>query len=204
MTGTESWERRDAVAHRIDHQLKRRIDGRARLLRIEILLELGGSLDVREHRGVLRSLSKFSRAAMSATGIGESFDFFAVVAAVAPMVAPHSPQKSSLGSLEAPHLGQERSSDVPHFEQNLGPSRFSFPHFVQRMSAAGLSLRFQFLEQRLGVLQIRGVEALGEPVVDRRGQSILKIIAVRYKSVPPEGRYRSKRPKVRDAMNCPT
>ena len=48
----------------------------------------------------------------------------------------------------------------------LGPSRFSFPHFVQRMSAAGLSLRFQFLEQRLGVFQIGGVEALGEPVVD--------------------------------------
>jgi hypothetical protein len=79
------------------------------------MLELRGSPDVREQRGVLRSLSMFSRAAMSATRIGESFDLFAEAAAVAPMVAPHSPQKSSLGSLEAPHLGQERSSEAPHF-----------------------------------------------------------------------------------------
>ena len=37
-------------AHRIDHQLQRRIDNRARFLRIEILFKLGRSLDVGEQR----------------------------------------------------------------------------------------------------------------------------------------------------------
>ena len=39
------------AAHRVDHQLERGIDDRARLFRIEILLELGRSLDIREQRG---------------------------------------------------------------------------------------------------------------------------------------------------------
>ena len=36
--------------HRFDHQLQRRIDNRARLFGIEILLELGRAFDVREQR----------------------------------------------------------------------------------------------------------------------------------------------------------
>src|SRR5712691_9198487 len=48
--------------------------------------------------------------------------------------APQSPQKSSLGSFEAPQFGQERASAPPHFEQNLRPSRLSVPHFLQRIS----------------------------------------------------------------------
>ena len=39
--------------------------------------------------------------------------------------APHSPQKSSPGSLVAPQAGQAALSGLPHFAQNLRPSRFS-------------------------------------------------------------------------------
>src|ERR1019366_6563535 len=39
------------AAHRIDHQFQRGIDNRAGSLRIEILLEFGRPLDVREERG---------------------------------------------------------------------------------------------------------------------------------------------------------
>ena len=55
-------QREDAIArglhdisvvamHRGDHQLQCRIDDRARLLRIEVLLQFGRALDVREQRG---------------------------------------------------------------------------------------------------------------------------------------------------------
>ena len=55
-------QREDAVAgrlhdiavvtsHRVDHQLERRIDYRARFFGVEVLLELGRSLDVGEQRG---------------------------------------------------------------------------------------------------------------------------------------------------------
>ena len=54
-------QREDAVAgrlhdvavvamHRVDHQLERRIDDRARLLGVEVLHQLGRALDVREQR----------------------------------------------------------------------------------------------------------------------------------------------------------
>src|SRR5713101_6378622 len=56
-------------------------------------------------------------------------------AALAATAAPHSPQKSSPGSFEAPHRGHWRASATPHFEQNFRPSRLSVPHFEQRMLA---------------------------------------------------------------------
>ena len=39
------------AAHRVDHQLERGIDDRARFFGIEILLQFGRSLDVGEQRG---------------------------------------------------------------------------------------------------------------------------------------------------------
>jgi hypothetical protein len=36
---------------RVDHQLERRIDDRARLLRVEVLHQLGRALDIREQSG---------------------------------------------------------------------------------------------------------------------------------------------------------
>src|SRR5215472_17856892 len=46
---------------------------------------------------------------------------------------PHSPQKSSPGSLDAPHFGQRRASGPPHFAQNLRSARLSLPHLEQRI-----------------------------------------------------------------------
>src|SRR6516225_315397 len=43
---------------------------------------------------------------------------------------PHSPQNSSVGSFAAPHFEQERARALPHFEQNLRPSRLPTPHFA--------------------------------------------------------------------------
>src|SRR5215471_7947857 len=48
---------------------------------------------------------------------------------------PHSPQKSSPGSLDAPHFGQRRASGPPHFAQNLRPSLLSLPHLEQRINS---------------------------------------------------------------------
>src|ERR1700683_2344233 len=45
------------AAHRVDHQLERRIDDRARFFRIEILLELRRALDIGEQRGDRLSLA---------------------------------------------------------------------------------------------------------------------------------------------------
>jgi hypothetical protein len=56
---------------------------------------------------------------------------------------------------------------LPHYPQSFIPSGFSNPHLPQRMVAL-LSLRSdaQFVEQRLSVLQVGGIEAFGEPAVD--------------------------------------
>ena len=50
---------------------------------------------------------------------------------------------------------------LPHSTQNIAPAGFSVLHFAQ-----SIPLCPKFVEQRLGVLQIGGVEALGEPAVD--------------------------------------
>jgi hypothetical protein len=80
---------------------------------------------------VLRSPSRFSGAGVSATRIGESLDRAAEAVRAGPSAAAHSPQKSSPGSLEAPHCGHKRASGAAHLAQNLRPSRLSFPHFEQ-------------------------------------------------------------------------
>src|SRR5215469_5023445 len=96
------------------------------------------------------------RIAVSAAGCGLG------AAAVVDVVndAPHSPQNFSPGWLEAPHLEQATLSGSPQFAQNLRPSRLSLSHFEQRILFA------QLVQQRLSFLQIGGVEAFGEPVVD--------------------------------------
>ena len=68
--------------------------------------------------------------------------------------------------MAAPHFGQVATRGVPQFVQNLHPSRFSQPHFEQRISPPDERLNRQLIEQRLGVLQVGSVEAFGEPVVD--------------------------------------
>src|SRR5215469_1176788 len=76
----------------------------------------------------------------------------------------HSPQKRAAGEFSNPHFAQRCLNGAAHCSQNFSPSGFSAPHFEQRIATFALALVAQFLEQRLGVLQIGGVEALSEPV----------------------------------------
>src|SRR5712664_1982740 len=74
--------------------------------------------------------------------------------------APHSPQNFSAGSFSAPHDAHRAFRGAPHSAQNFRPSRFSAAQFEQRI------LRAQLVEHRFSVLEVGGVEALGEPAVD--------------------------------------
>src|SRR6516162_1758056 len=109
---------------------------------------------------VLRSPSIFSLTSVSATRIGGSLDSFAEAAEATPSEAPQSSQNLAIGELSAPHLVHRFDSGLPHSGQNFLPDVLSVPHLEQCMSVA------QFVEQRLGLFQIGGVEALGEPAVD--------------------------------------
>ena len=102
----------------------------------------------------------FSLASVSATRICESFDSFTEAAEATPSEAPQSSQNLAVGELSAPHLVHRFDSGLPHSGQNFLPDVLSVPHLEQRMSV------IQLVEQHLGVLQVGGVEALGEPVVD--------------------------------------
>src|SRR5215469_12863786 len=90
----------------------------------------------------------------------------AAAGTASPKAAPHSPQNLSSGWFVAPHLGQVTTSGAPQAAQNLRPSRLSLPHFEQRISPPDERLNRQLIEQRLGLLEVGGVKALGEPVVD--------------------------------------
>jgi len=109
---------------------------------------------------VFRSPSTFSAAGVSPTRIGESFGFFADGAGGFPSAAAHSPQNFAVGAFSYPHCAQRFLKGAAHSLQNFCSAGFSAPHAEHFMS------RTQLVEQRLGVLQVGGVEALGEPVVD--------------------------------------
>ena len=53
-----------------------------------------------------------------------------------------------------------------HSSHNFILSGFSNPHLPQRMIPYCLRSNAQLVEQRPGVFQVGGVEALGEPAVD--------------------------------------
>jgi hypothetical protein len=90
---------------------------------------------------VLRSPSNGAREASMLIRISGSAFFVGSVwtAGDGERDVPHSPQKSSPGSLAAPHFGQGRASGVPHFAQNLRPCRLSLPHIEQRISCPDYS-----------------------------------------------------------------
>src|ERR1700730_2647368 len=79
-----------------------------------------------------------------------------------PSALPQSAQNFAPGALSALQFEQRFDSGLPHSAQNFLPGIPSVPHFQQRI------LRSQLLEQRLGLLQIARVEALGEPAIDLR------------------------------------
>src|SRR5262249_16110836 len=106
-------------------------------------------------------ISLFSAAARSAAEPTAVVEFFAKLPGTrSESDAPQSPQKKFSLGFSAPHSRQRPPSRSPHLPQNFLFSGFSVPHFVQR------SLGSQFVEQRFGVLEVGGVDALGEPVVD--------------------------------------
>src|SRR5258708_34667080 len=83
-----------------------------------------------------------------------------------PTGVPHFLQNRAPGITGALQAGQTNSSFAPHPSQNAASSGFSWLHFVQ-----SIGLDTQLVEQRLCVLQVSGVEAFGEPVVDFSEQS---------------------------------
>jgi len=79
---------------------------------------------------------------------------------------PHSSQNFDPGWVVAPQFEHFVSSGAAQSLQNFAPSRFSVPHFAQRMSPRRLGLGLQFVQQCLRFLEIAIVEAFGEPAVD--------------------------------------
>ena len=115
----------------------------------------------------------FSLASVSAIRIGEPFDFFAEAAAATASGAPQSSQNLAVAEFSAPHFVHRLDSGLPHSGQNFLPDVLSVPHLEQRMSDA------QLIEQRLGVLKVGGVEALGEAIIDF-GEHRVGLIGVRF------------------------
>jgi len=74
--------------------------------------------------------------------------------------AAQLPQNFAVGGFSYPHFAQSFLKGAAHSLQSFCSAGFSAPHVGQFTSGT------QLIEQRLGTLQIRGVEALGEPVVD--------------------------------------
>ncbi len=75
---------------------------------------------------------------------------------------PHLRQNFDPGGLLRPQDGHSAPIFAPHSLQKAASGRLSL---LQLGHSIDLLPR-QFVEQRLGVFQIGGVEALGEPVVD--------------------------------------
>src|SRR5271156_3721560 len=110
---------------------------------------------------VLRSPSRVAIAGVSVPLISRPADFFGGSSAVgAASDSPHESQNRASMRLSAPHDGHLGESFAPHLSQKRAPSRFSPEPLAQRI------LMSQLVEQRLGVFQVGGVEAFGEPVVD--------------------------------------
>src|SRR6266849_3548014 len=77
-----------------------------------------------------------------------------------PSALPQSAQNFAPGALSELHFEQRFESGLPHSAQNFLPGIPSVPHFEQRILCS------QLVEQRLGISQVGGVEAFGEPAVD--------------------------------------
>src|SRR5216683_2628744 len=89
--------------------------------------------------------------------------------------AAQSPQNFAVGAFSYPHLAQRFLKGAAHSLQNFCSARFSAPHVGQFTS------RTQLVEQCLGVLEVGGVEAFGEPAVDfgeHRSRFIAAALAV--------------------------
>jgi len=145
---------------RVDHQLQRRVDDRAGLLRVEVLHQLGRALDIREQRRDRLALALGRRQIRRDLADANRRISFYLRCRRYKRCGALSAEFEARRILEAT-LGTDQRQRVGwHCPQNFMPSGFSNPHLPQRI------LGSQLVEQRLGVFQISGVEALGEPAVD--------------------------------------
>src|SRR2546422_9633597 len=75
---------------------------------------------------------------------------------------PHASQKLAPDRFSAPQASQCKGSGAAHSLQNFAPARFSQPQREQPMVMPSLDKR---LEQSLGLAEVGGVKALGEPAI---------------------------------------
>src|SRR5215469_15095477 len=105
--------------------------------------------------------------------------------------AAHSPQNFAVGAFSYPHFAQRFLKGAAHSLQNFCSAGFSAPHVGQFTSGTKL------VEQRLGVLQIGGVEALSEPVVDFSQHRTCLVAATGIAQQPGETYRRAQLPPFR-------
>jgi hypothetical protein len=80
-----------------------------------------------------------------------------------PRAAPEFPRNFAVGAFSNPREAHDAMNGAPHSLQNFNPSGFSVSHFAQIIP---IQLRARLIDQRLGIFQVGGIEAFGEPVVD--------------------------------------
>jgi hypothetical protein len=127
----------------LDHQFQRRIDNRSRFLGVEVLLQLGRSLDVRKQRRDrlalafcrLRNTRLFGRTRIWGTVDPASGKWKVVEAAFPASAVPQSSQNADDGAFSAPHFGQRPDRGPPQAAQNFLPVVLSVPHLVQRIDS---------------------------------------------------------------------
>src|SRR5216684_1804091 len=84
-----------------------------------------------------------------------------------PSDAPQLRQNFAAGLAGVKHEGQMVCNLAPHCSQKVAFVEFSLLQLEQRiLPPMARALRAQFIEQSLGVFQVGGVKALGEPAVD--------------------------------------
>jgi hypothetical protein len=131
------------AAHRLDHQLQRRVDNRAHLLGVEFFHQLGRALDIRKQGGdglalpfwhlVCFERSTFGRSSESRGDCDASLE-------TALNGVPHSAQNLEPGGLSNPHFAQMLLNAAPHSTQNLAEAGFSdlqLGHCIRSPTKAG-------------------------------------------------------------------
>ena len=126
-------------------------------LRIEVFHQFCRTPDVGEQRGDRLTLAVDILNCRSLSYSNwVSGRFLSRVTEATPSEAPQSSQNLAVVELLAPHFVHRFDTGLPHSGQNVLPDVLSVPHLEQRMLVA------QFVEQRLGVLQVKVVEALDD------------------------------------------
>ena len=121
--------------------------------------------------------------------IGRSVDFLADAGADGAIALPHFLQNRAPGLTAALHAGQISSSFDPHCSQNVASGGLSV-----LQEGHCMALGAQLVQQGLGVLQVGGVEALGEPVIDFSEHRTRLVLPIAVAQQPSEAGRRSQLP----------